>query len=493
VSKCNSTTQITDPNECSTAGNAKPSQVHIALAGIGEMTVSWATSIKTDSSTCIYGTEFEQQASGTQTFLLLQWHHHVKLTHLKPSVRYNYKCGDHAGGWSEAFSFKTGPDPSMANHKFQDNTPGSFSASVFGDWGYGTNGNAVDTRAALEDLVRPPSNDRAALELIWHLGDIAYADDAFLHDITGFEYENIYNAWMNWIQNMSSAIPYMVAAGNHESECHSPACVATALYREALHNFSAYNTRWRMPFEASGSTSNMWYSFDYGLAHFVSLNTETDFPNAPEEHRGDSGLLPAGGFGTDGEYLAWLEADLAAANASRGTRPWIFAGGHRPVYDDEGAEKAQQAAVEALFQKYGVDVYFSGHKHYYTRSLPVFNSIPEASYVNPSSTVYVVVGGAGCDEMRLDKSLNASTSEATYEHREGYVSERGEIFEAPTNRAVSQRRMASLPDYIAYVDKRHYGVGVLHVLNKTAIRWEYTASDSSLEVLDSFTLTKHAV
>ena len=35
--------------------------------------------------------------------------------------------------------------------------------------------------------------------------------------------------------------------------------------------------------------ANMWYSFDYGPIHFVSLNTETDFAGATEEHKGDSG------------------------------------------------------------------------------------------------------------------------------------------------------------------------------------------------------------
>lgn len=37
-----------------------------------------------------------------------------------------------------------------------------------------------------------------------------------------------------------------------------------------------------------------------------------------------------------GEQLKWFEADLAAANASRHLRPWIFVGGHRPVFDAAG-------------------------------------------------------------------------------------------------------------------------------------------------------------
>ena len=70
--------------------------------------------------------------------------------------------------------------------------------------------------------------------------------------------------------------------GNHESECHSLHCILNSEIRHSLKNFSAYNNRFHMPYAESGSSSNMWYSFNYGLAHFVALNTETDYKGAPE-------------------------------------------------------------------------------------------------------------------------------------------------------------------------------------------------------------------
>jgi hypothetical protein len=66
----------------------------------------------------------------------------------------------------------------------------------------------------------------------------------------------------------------MVAAGNHESECHSPKCLAEEKLKKELSNFTAYATRFKMPFAQSKGTSNMWYSHNYGLAHFVTLDTE---------------------------------------------------------------------------------------------------------------------------------------------------------------------------------------------------------------------------
>jgi hypothetical protein len=50
----------------------------------------------------------------------------------------------------------------------------------------------------------------------------------------------------------------------------------------------------------------------------------------------------------------------------------VFAGGHRQLYDSHSREAKLADSVEALFLKYGVNVYFCGHQHSYARSLPVY-------------------------------------------------------------------------------------------------------------------------
>ena len=59
---------------------------------------------------------------------------------------------------------------------------------------------------------------------------------------------------------------------------------------------------------------NMWYSYDHGMVPFVSIDTETDIPNAPDAS------YPAGPFAANGQQLAWLTADLAAVNRSVNNR-----------------------------------------------------------------------------------------------------------------------------------------------------------------------------
>jgi hypothetical protein len=78
-----------------------------------------------------------------------------------------------------------------------------------------------------------------------------------------------------------------------------------------------------MPSKESGGVENMWYryglrvlsisilsmpfSFDYGAVHFISIDTSTDFVDAPEQIKGGSHVFPAGYFAPDGAYMQWVE------------------------------------------------------------------------------------------------------------------------------------------------------------------------------------------
>ena len=64
-----------------------------------------------------------------------------------------------------------------------------------------------------------------------------------------------------------------------------PACLVDPEKRTKLSNFTAYNTRFRMPSPESKGALNMHFSFNYGPVHFISIDTETGYPGAAEEVR----------------------------------------------------------------------------------------------------------------------------------------------------------------------------------------------------------------
>jgi hypothetical protein len=137
-----------------------------------------------------------------------------------------------------------------------------------------------------------------------------------------------------------------------------------------------------MPGNESGGVGNFWYSFDYGLAHFVSIDGETDFPNSPEypfvadlsgnethPTEDETYITDSGPFGTiDGSYKVntayqqynWLSNDLASVDRTK--TPWVIVMSHRPMYSSEVSsyQKYVRAAFQSLLLKNGVDAYLSG-------------------------------------------------------------------------------------------------------------------------------------
>jgi 3',5'-cyclic AMP phosphodiesterase CpdA len=82
---------------------------------------------------------------------------------------------------------------------------------------------------------------------------------------------------------------------------------------------------------------------------------------------------------TNPEQLAWLERTLADSDAT-----WKLVGLHHPPYSSgfHGSNQAVRDAFVPLFERYGVQVVFSGHEHDYQRTDPI------------NGVVYIVTGAA---------------------------------------------------------------------------------------------------
>ncbi|KAK8129039.1 Metallo-dependent phosphatase [Apiospora sp. TS-2023a] len=209
--------------------------------------------------------------------------------------------------------------------------------------------------------------------------------------------------------------PYMVGPGNHEATCSEALAYARLGERvcpEGQKNFTDFRMRFgpTMPSafisesKDEGAQRNahfaiplakppFWYSFEYGMVHFVMIDTETDFPSAPDEDY----PLYSGPFGEWMQQLAFLEADLASID--RTVTPWVVVSGHRPWYTTGGASKACEpcrAAFERLVYKYGVDLAIFGHVHNAQRHQPVYaGEVDPNGLDDPKAPMYIVTGGAG--------------------------------------------------------------------------------------------------
>ncbi|CAM9537839.1 unnamed protein product [Scytosiphon promiscuus] len=384
-----------------------------------------------------------------------------------------------AGEWSGVSSFVTPPEAERWAGDGPWDRP--VSVAVVGDMGL------VNAGATFDRLHQLVEDDE--IDFVLHLGDIGYADDAFLERPWSFGYEDKWDAFMRRASHVFAAkVPYMVVPGNHEAECHSPSCLSSPRRLNALGNFAAYNARFQMPSVESGADhgASMWYSFNVGPVHFVVIDTETDFPGSSGDHLNWVGFESGnGGFG---DQIAWLKQDLAEANQERDVRPWIVVSGHRPMYSTEKADSEGltssghsnriRKAFEPIFDENKVDVYMSGHVHAFERSLPVLDNVP-----------FVHGRGDGGDEDGDDNAAPLPSSKMVYENPVApvhIVNGAGGCIEGFT--VPVPVYPAPLPKWRAVAMNMVPGVGILTFPSKAEMHSTFVTSDSPVEVLDELTI-----
>jgi len=402
-----------------------PRQIALAFAGPTGMAVTWHTEVSTNSSTVWYGTSSDRlkySVVGTEftAGFKFGFQHTAVLRNLDFETRYYYAIE----GSESVHSFKSQPEPASTR---------PLTIHVVGDMGM------LHSEGVMESL------NKADTDFILHLGDLSYADDSIL---TLDSYDGKWNAFKDAMQLSSAERPYMILPGNHEVTCSEIFPVCPPHQR----NFTYYLNRYRMPYEESGAINNMWYSFDFGSVHFVQINTETDFPDSPI---GQSGWLRGGPFG---DQLGWLKQDLAKAVTNRKNVPWIIVSGHRPMYTSDKTKKAClpcRAAFEPILMEYEVDMYLSGHIHWYERMFPVVNnSATQTNYVEPRAPIHIINGSGGNVEGLTTLSAHTPVS-----------------------------------DFFALLNDQDYGYGVLRVINATYLEWEFRSGGSDL-LLDSISVVK---
>ncbi|XP_014355417.2 acid phosphatase type 7 isoform X1 [Papilio machaon] len=399
----------------------QPEQVHISFGEkTNDIVATWSTFNDTGESRAQYGVgQMDQEASGRSTLFVdggherrAQFIHRVLMKDLKHDTTYVYHVGSEFG-WSEEFWFKTPP----AGEDWV------VRAAIFGDMG-NKNAHAL---SYLQDEAQ-----RGHFDLIIHVGDFAYD----MHD----DNARVGDQFMRQVQPLAALVPYMTCPGNHEE----------------AYNFSNYRARFSMP----GGAESLYYSYDVGPVHFVSISTEPYY------------FLQYGLKVLENQFR-WLHRDLSEANReeNRAKRPWIVLYGHRPMYcsnsDDidcsfeytrKGLPIWGSYGMEPLLKQYGVDLVVWAHEHSYERLWPVYdeqvyNGSLHQPYTNPGAPVHIVTGSAGCQE-RIDPFVSKPPSWSAFRSTD-------------------------------------YGYTRFFAHNKTHIHIEQVDADLKGEVIDSFWLIKH--
>lgn len=289
--------------------------------------VSWWTNIPSQGVVS-YGTQSTSEHSATDPSGSVQ-HHAVPITGLTSGTAYTYTVGNGAVSSSPA-TLRTAAAPG---------TPFSFAA--IGDFGGASPGESENAHNIAG----------AGTSFVQTLGDNIYPSAGPPDPNFSTTYSD-YDARF-FLQNMFGQVvrnqAFFPAIGNQE------------YYSEGK-----FWQTFPMP-TAPGAT---WYSYDWGDAHILVLDTEVTFaPGSPQ--------------------YEFAQADLAAHQDAA----WRIVAAQRPAYSSVSAHSSSVAVQQylvPLFQQNNVDLVLSGNSHNYERTFPLTNGVPATDGIT-----YVVSGGGG--------------------------------------------------------------------------------------------------
>jgi 3',5'-cyclic AMP phosphodiesterase CpdA len=298
----------------------------------------------------VYDQSFVEQERTTQ--------HEVTLTDLEPGAPYVYRIVE------SGLVVADGPELRFRTDAGRQQT--MFEFFVTGDIGVEdpSETHPHETQATIRTLSPP-----ADLGLL--AGDIVYPDgDSRRYDA------QLMTPW----QDLLSNTPVWPALGNHDWGTNPD------------ENFAK---EWALP------NNEHYYSFDYGNAHFIALDTKR------------------GSLYDEAAQLAWLEQDLARNTQAT----WTFVYFHYPLITCtyKGNEPQMAAQLTPLFEQYGVDLVFTGHAHTYERLYPILQGVPvhrdqDPFYEDPTAPIYVVSGCGGKVKLNNPTSYCGPTAFYLDEH-----------------------------------------------------------------------------
>lgn len=292
------------------------------------------------------------------------YQHEAALTDLAASTAYSYRISVGGVDAGSVDSFTTAPPSGSGTVRF----------IAFGDSGVGST-----PQRQLASLISADTFDFAL-----HTGDVAYGVSGGVgaggySQLHGWFFD-IYRPWLR-------SHPVFPSIGNHDDEANRAA---------------PYRDLFVLPSHGAGpgypDHAERFYSFDYGPAHVVVLDTELAFQDALRRQ----------------DQIAWLIDDLM-----RTTQPWKIAVFHRPPFSaggEHGSDLTVRSVFAPIFESHGVSLVLTGHEHDYERTIPW----RETSGGQP--VTYIVTGGGGALLYPAAAGPWTAASRSAYHYVRGAIS-----------------------------------------------------------------------
>lgn len=320
----------------------------------------WFTSGKAGSDIQIVKTsefdgDFEnaETYSGTQSLYRCRYSHQVAVTDLEAGTAYTYRVGDaNANVWSEAKSFVT------------DNGDDAFKFITIAD-------------------VQASSDENFAHAALTLKGALATMPDAeFTVNLGDYVNDNTNEEWDWYFSNFAFAndvLTQVPVAGNHDGNITNK------------FNTNCFKNTFCLDESKNESIEGVYYSFDYGNAHFAVLNTNDMYPMSQAQRN-------------------WLINDMSNTDAR-----WKIVLAHRSLYSaGKNINKPDTIVMRnvliPIIDELGIDMVYAGHDHMYLRTNQVkgdalvenvtyvdeiYNGEKVTFAVDPDGTVYALPSTAG--------------------------------------------------------------------------------------------------
>lgn len=452
------------PDLVSSASDYEPIGVRLSLGTEDDaMTVSWHTMVPANATVA-----YRRAGEGghpSSIFVVVgesrefidggpdrrrRYVHHATLSGLEPGARYEYRVGDPSlpGG---------GMRPAEGRPMFAFTAKRSAAQIAAGpplrmiatcDVGH-EKSEAVLRMIAAEVQA---GDGAPPIDLVIHCGDFAYDMDS--------ENGRTGDAFLSDVEPIAAYVPYMTSAGNHERAYNFSHYAR--LFRmpgegrvtdNHFYSFDIGNTHvvayngeaffWKQYFDLP-YLNRMYDWLEADLRAAASVERRAKVPwivvhghrpmYCPEPGRNGAGpgdLLMEGGrcdyeqqaarlgvpsdcptpYGMNckprsrAEVLAAYEGLCPAPRQGRSAPPRV----PRRSCSSAPAEPKTRFPIEALFHRYGVDLFIAGHVHDYERYFPTYGervvngtNVTFDRYYEPAATVHVTTGSGGNKEMLFD-------------------------------------------------------------------------------------------